>query len=83
MDNTIHWIPQHDNIIEGSAGDIKLYIRLKKVDSIELGKREKEIVDSLYIINRTGTEKVMAHEHEAYTVEDMKIVAKILLESRH
>lgn len=88
----ITWLPKQDNFVEGSIGDITFYIKLKKVGiftlqalSIELkeGEREKEIVDSLYILDknreeRTGPEKVMAHEHEAYTVEEMKIIANLL-----
>ena len=95
MENNIKWLPQQDNTVEGSQGDIKLFIRLKKVGIFTLqalgikpepGKREKEIVDSLYIIDknrpeRTGPDKIMAHEFNAYTVEEMKIAAKMLLDS--
>lgn len=89
----ITWLPQQDNHIEGKCGDLTFYIRLKKVGIFTLqalgikpedGKREKEIVDSLYIIDKnrapqTGPEKIMAHEHNAYTVEEMKIVAELKL----
>lgn len=84
----ITWSPKQDNFVEGSIGDITFFIKLKKAGIFMLqalgeGEREKEIVDSLYIIDknreeRTGPEKVMAYEHEAYTVEEMKIVATLL-----
>ena len=91
----ITWLPKQDNFVEGSIGDIAFFIKLKKVGIFTLkslgiepdeGKREKEIVDSLYIIDknrseRTGPAKTMSHEHGAYTVEEMKIVANLLYHS--
>lgn len=93
MKHKITWLPQQDNTIEGKSGELTFYIRLKKVGIFTLqalgikpeeGKREKEIVDSLYIIDknrpeRTGPDKIMAHEHNAYTVKEMKAVAELLI----
>ena len=97
MENTITWLPKQDNIVEGKLGDTKFYIKLKVVGIFTLqalgiepepGKREKEIVDSLYIIYKdrpslTGPEKTMANEYGAYTIDEMKYVAKDLYRGSH
>lgn len=85
MDN-ITWLPQQDNYVEGSLGDLKFYIKLKKVSIFTLnslgiepdkGKLEKVIVDSLYVIDpnrpeRTGPVKIMAHELKTHNIDEMK-----------
>ena len=89
MENKITWLPLQDNHIEGKFKDTKFYIRLKKVGIFTLrelgiepdtGKREKLLVESLYIVPRGGEKrKIMSHEYEAYSVDDMKLVAEINL----
>lgn len=75
--NNIAWLPQQDNMVEGKLGDLTFYIKLKKVGIFTIqalniepdsGKRDKVIVDSLYVIDknrepRTGPTKIMANEY--------------------
>lgn len=89
---SIKWQPLQDNHIEGTSGETKLYIRMKKVGISTLkelgiepeeGKREKLLVESLYIVPKEGEkQKITSQEYSAYDIESMKSVAESILNKR-